>query len=328
MSTPATLNVGTSIVAYGDSTINSNPRRRFVDWTRLAQGIAVANPKSEQFSIDPLATLAVFNGQRALLIDGTTQFSITASPLDASRFRITWTGGTAPGFRTDRGLVLNGIAVTVAVNPNGSAAFSLASGTWGTTIPGDTLYIPGTTTGDAAGVFSPLNEGYWIVLSVTGTTLLATRPIGNLFQGASQIATPTANSQVQTFSATGVQTTDKVELTSGFSLGSLRTYPVVTVTPSYIEIQSTIPMALDSGATPGNAGMVFYKLAKRYVRIEADQECAIQANGDTGTSQRIAPLFASDQESTGWYEKWGPMWSLNIVNRTASVLNVVVISVE
>jgi hypothetical protein len=328
MATPATLNIGTSIIAYGDMTINSNPKRRYVDWTRVFQGITVTNPKSEQFSIDPSASLTIFSGTRTTTLDGTTAFTITASSLDPSRFRFTWVSGTNPGFRTDRGLALNGVQTTVIINRNGTATFTLNSGTWGSTVAGDTLFIPGSTTGDTAGPFNVLNEGYWVVLNTVGAVLNATRPIGAVFQGAAQVATPTSNIQIQAFSATGVQITDKVDISAGFSAGTLRTFQLVAVNPKWFEISSQIPIALDSTITPTASGLQFFKQVKQLVAIETDQECAIQANGDTGQTQRVIPLIAGDPENTGWYQKWGPMWSLVIVNRTSSPLNVVVISVE
>jgi hypothetical protein len=329
MPSPATLNIGSTIIAYGDSTVNSNPKRRFVDWTRIQQGWTVYNPKSEQFSIDPGSSLNIFNGVRTVNADGTTQWTVTASPLDPTRFRFTWTGvGTAPALRTDRGLTLNTITVTVTVLANGSATFTLGSGTWGSTVAGDVLFIPGVTTGDSSGPFSALNEGYWSVLSVSGLVLTAVRPAGTIFQGSSEIKTVTANSQIQAFTSAGVQLSDKVELSAGFSASSLRTYQVVTVNPKYFEVTSTLPLALDSAVVPGVNGLTFYKFNKQYIRVEADQECAIQANGDSGQTQRVVPFIPCDPDNTGWYEKWGPMWSLTIVNRTSNTLNVIVISME
>lgn len=325
---PATLNIGTSVVAYGDTTINSNPKRRFVDWTRTQQGVPVVNPKSEQFSVDPSSSLAIFNGTRSTSADGTTAWTVTASSLDPTRFRFTNSSGTAPALRTDRGLTLNTIAVTVAILTNGSATFTLASGTWGTAVAGDTLFIPGVSTGDTAGPFSSLNEGYWTILSVAGLVLTATRPASVVFQGVNETKTVTANVQVQAFSAAGVQTTDKVELSAGFSAGSLRTYSVVAVNPKWFEVTSAIPVALESNIIPGVNGMTFYKFTKQYVRVEADQECAIQANGSTDQTMRVVPFVAGDPDNTGWFEKWGSMWSLTIVNRTSVPLNVVIVSME
>jgi hypothetical protein len=328
MPSPATLNIGSAVVAYGDSTINSNPKRRFVDWTRTQQGWPVTNPKSEQFSIDPGASFSVFNGARTIAADFTTQWTVTASSLDPSRFRFTAVGGTAPALRTKRTLTLNTIAITITVRANGSATFDAPGGSWGGTAAGDTLFIPGTSTGDTASPFSPLNEGYWTVLSSVGNVVTATRLVGTTFQGVSETKTPTSNTQVQVFTAAGVQLTDKVELSAAFSSGSLKTFQVVAVNPDWFEVSSTVPIALDSQAVPGVSGLTFYKFNKQYVRIEADQECVIQANGDTGFTQRVTPFVAGDPDQTGWYEKWGPMWSLTVLNRTACLLNIIVISME
>ena len=40
----AFLNTTFKILAYGDRSVNSNPRLRFADWTRDQSGIPVTNP--------------------------------------------------------------------------------------------------------------------------------------------------------------------------------------------------------------------------------------------------------------------------------------------
>jgi hypothetical protein len=324
----AILNIGVSIICYGDASISSNPKRRFVDWTRNTQGLVVGNPKSEQFVVDPGATFTVFDGTRTTSIDATTAFTVTSNLLDPSRFRFTNTAGTAPVFRTDRGLALNGITVTVAVNTNGSASFSLSGGSWGTAVAGDVLFIPGAVSGDPVGPFSALNEGYWLVLSVSGSTLTAARPLGVTFQGAGQVVPVTSNAQIMAFSAAGVQPSDKVDIAAGFSSGTLRTFTVVAVTPKWFEVSSSVPLALDVGILPGVTGMAFYKFSKSYVRIECDQESVIRLNFDSGNTQRVSPIIPGDADNMGWFEKFGPAWNCSVVNRTSVPLNINVITTE
>lgn len=328
----ATLNVITKIVAYGDKTANSNPRLKFFDWYRDNSGIAVSDPKSEAHVIDPLGTKTIFDGTRSTTIDGTSAFSIALSTLDSSRYRISHTGGTAPGFRTDRALTLNTIAVTWAVNSNntvnvtvpGLAAFDFT----GVQV-GDIVFIPHTTTGDSANVQSVLNAGYWQVLAVITTkNLQLTRLSGETFEAVGETVTLTANSQFQAFSSTGVQIGDHVDISAGFASATRKTFEIVAVTAGFIEIMSTTPLASETGITPGAAGMIFYTDSKSFLYIEADQECVVRVNGDSGNTQRLSPLEANNTDKPAVYMRRGPSWGLVVVNRSTSSLNITVIHAE
>jgi hypothetical protein len=325
-----TLNITSTTLVYGDTTVNSNPKYRFLDWTRKQEGESCTNPKNEQFTVDPSASLSIFNGTRTTSIDGTTAFSVTQSPLDASIYRFTATGGTLPAFRTDRNLALSGVAVTMTMNANATVSMTVTVGTpFATTIAGDTILITGLNTGDSAGVFSTLNQGYWTVIGViTNKNITLARPAGVLFTAASEVVTPSSNTNVLNFTGTGVQLNDKVEISAGFAVATQKSFTIATVTPNWFEVVSTTPLALENAIIPGAAGMAFYKFSKRYVRVETDQEAAIQANGDSGQTQRISPRIIADPDNMAFYDKYGPMWSLVVVNRSTTTMICNVISVE
>lgn len=326
-----TLNVTSIVLAYGDTSVpNANPKFRFLDWTRKQEGISCTNPKNEQFTVDPSSSLLIFNGVRTTSIDGTTAFSVTQSPLDPSRYRFTATGGTAPVFRTDRNLTLTGVAVTMTLNANATVTASATIGNpFVTALVGDTVLITGVNTGDATGVFNLLNQGYWNIIGVTSAVnITLARPAGILFTGTTETVTPTSNTNFTAFSATGVQLNDKVELSAGFAVPSQRSYSIAAVTPSWFEVVSTAPLALENAILPGASGMTFYKFSKRFVRVETDQEAAVQANGDNGQTQRLSPQIAGDSDNMAFYDKYGPTWALTVVNRSTSVMTVNVISVE
>lgn len=325
----ATLSLYSLTLASGDATANNNPNLRFVDWKRQLAGIPVKNPKTEALQIQPGVEQLVFDGTRSTTIDGTTALDLTLSALSATKYRLTHSGGTAPGFRTDRGLNLTGIALTLTANANGSLTVLATTGTPFTGVQvGDEVMIPGVLTGDADGPFNPINEGLWSVLGASGTSLTLVRPAGTDFQGMSQSATPSAASQFLAYSAAGVQVGDKLEISAGFAAPVLKTYEVTAVTSKWVEIGSTSPLAPQAGVTPGASGIQFFSSCKRFVRVEADQECAIRANGDTGSSQRVSPWVAGDPEQIGEYVKVGPTWSLRVLNRSSVTLNVTVISAE
>lgn len=327
----AILNLVSSAVAYGDNVVSQNPKRRFFDWSRNFQGIVVSNPRSEQFTVDPSATVNIFNGTRTTLIDGTTTFNVTQSTLDPAIYRFTAVSGTAPGFRTDRGITLATQSISFAVNTNGSVTInapSASSTVFNSVVVGDTLLIPGLVTGDAVSSFDPLNTGYWTVIGVSTRQLTVTRFSGQIFSGTTQVATVVSNGQFVVFSGTGVQVNDKVEFSAGFSISSLRSYSISSVGPNFFEVISTIPLAIESGIIPGNTGLQIYRFAKRFVRVECDQEAAIQFNGDTGQLCRVSPMVPGDSDMIGHLDKWGSAWSLSVVNRSVSPMALSVFSVE
>jgi hypothetical protein len=270
----------------------------------------------------------MFDGTRTTSIDGTTQFQVTLNPMDPSLYRFTWVSGALPVFRVARATNLSGTQVTVTTAANGSATFSVSSGTpFSGVQSGDIVFIPGISTGDPASPFSDINTGYWEVLGASGTALQATRLAGQQFVGINEQVTVTDAAQFQIFSSTGVQVGDKVEISSGFAIATRKTYEVVAVNPKWVEVVSTSPLALETAA-PGMGGMSFYTSSKRFVRVEVDQEALVRMNGDTGSSQRLSPVIPGDSLQTAWFEKFGPAWSLVIVNRSASRMTVNMLTCE
>ncbi len=333
------LNVYKSILIHGDGEIaTANPERRFVDWKQKLEGISVDKPDSRQYRVDPGATLTAFSGSRTLLVDGTTEFALTLNTTQTSTYRLTATAGTAAGFRTARSLALNTEIFTVTVNNNSTVDFALASGSSGTfaaVTVGDTIFIPDTTTGDSASVFSPLNIGFWVVLAKGSVSAVANKKLtlarmpGEDFEGVAESVTLTASSQFQAYSAAGVQKDDTLEVSSGFSSVTQKSFVVSRVTDSWVEFTSTEKLPLEDDITPTAAGLTIYTNAKRFIYVEADQESVVRLNGDTGNTNRLSPRVVGDLDKMAHMEKWGPVWRLDIINRSNSaVMTINIISAE
>lgn len=326
-----TLKLVSKTLAYADLPDTSNPIQRFVDWT-TQRCYLVKNAKSNPFVIDPGATMAIFSGLRTTSIDNTTEFLVTQSTLSPVRYRFTWDlTGTAPALRTDRGLNLDAVALTLTAGPNSTLTMVAATGTpFSAVQAGDVVFIPGLTTGDPAGPFSALNEGFWSVLAVTGpnTTLQLVRPAGTAFSGISESVTPSSTTAVQAFSAAGVQAGDQVNISASFVPALQTTFSIVTVTASWFEVTATQPLPVNVTGVPGTTGIAFYYNAKRFVRVEVDQLCALRLNGDTTNLNTIAPWVPADSEHTGGFEKAGPTWSATVVNLSSQPLNLIFISAE
>lgn len=326
----ATLNFTTKLLAYGDSTVSSNPRLRFVDWTRDISGIAVSDPKTESHHLEPGATLAVFSGVRSTTIDGTSAFSLGLLAVEsASTYRITHTAGTAPGFRTPRNIAAGGVQFVFTVNANGTLGVNAAAAIFGAVVAGDHVFIPHTTTGDAANEISVLNAGYWVVLGVTDTqNITLVRPTGQDFEGVGETVTPTINGRFRVYSASGVQIGDGMDITSGFSASAQKIFTVSAVTDSFVEFVSSSPLPTQVGIIPGAAGLSFYSESKRLVYVEATQEVVVRINGDSGNYQRTEPFDSSDSTKPGFYIRTGPTWSLTLYNRSSVAVDATILMVE
>jgi len=324
------LTLTSNTLAYGDVTTNSNPSERFVDWsTKLT--VEVENPKSEAFTVVPNSTLQVFNGIRSTSIDNTTEFELKLSILASDRYRFTYTNtGTDPVFRTNRNLLVSGTSLALSVNSNQTATVTATIGTFSGVQVGDAVFIPGLTTGDLAGAFSPDNEGFWVVLSVSGdgSSLQISRPLDQGFSALGETVTPSDDYQFQAFSSGGVQVGDTVDISDGFSSSVQKSYKVQTVTPTWFEVISVASLPITETAVPTTIGIIFYSNAKRFLRIETDQEAVVQLNGDTGKTNRLSPWAPGDKALRAVYEKVGIAWSVSLVNLSSVPMKAIVISAE
>jgi hypothetical protein len=86
-----TLTIISNTLAYGDLGATSNPSQKYVDWS-VSRSYPVKNPRSESFTVDPGATLSLFDGVRSTSISNTTQFELTLSSISSTRYRFSWTG--------------------------------------------------------------------------------------------------------------------------------------------------------------------------------------------------------------------------------------------
>ena len=324
------LTIVSRALGFGDPSPNNDPQLKFFDWTRNQQAVVVNNPRQLPGTLPAGQSVVVFDGTRTLATDGTTAFGVTLSPLNqGTRYRVTWTGGTNPVLRTDRGLALTGQAVTIAISANQVADMTLGGSTFTTVAVGDTLFIPGVTTGDSAGPFNPQNEGAWNVIAVLSAThIQLVRPTGSSFSGSSETQTVTSNPQVSAFSAAGVQAGDSVTVSSGFSVTNQKTFVIDRVTSTWFEVISSAPLATESGKTPGAAGIAFYTTVKRWMRVEVDQVVVVQLNSDVGLTNGVQPIAPGDPSQMGWFEKWGAVYKLTIVNQSAVTLNYTTLSAE
>lgn len=317
-------------LAYDDLPPTNNPTKRGIDRSLTTANIPVENDGMTPVSLDPFGTATLFDSSRTLGSNGSTAYDLTLSTIDPTVYRLTWTGvGAAPAFRVDRAVDTTGILLTLEVQTNSTLKVTAGSGTpFSAVLVGDVVFVPGASTGDPAGPFSALNEGYWTVLSATSTVLVLSRDPSAVFSGASEAVTPAAAYDFQAFSTAGVQAGDTVDLTAGFSALTLRSYEVTAVNPAWIEFRSTAPLGEEEDVVPGASGVSVYTMAKRFVLIESDQEIVVRFNADTSNNNRMEPWLAGSDGIIGTQHKVGPTYKLVLVNRSSVTAHVKVSSAE
>jgi len=321
-----TLNVFTKIVAFDDPNATNAPKLQAVNWNRdTLQGLPVEAPSNNVYWVPALATKVLFDGTRTLELDNTTQFSVALSPLSSTRYRLTWSGGTDPVFRTARTVNVNGGNLTVLVNANQTVTVTHSGGSiFGNVEVGDDLFIPGTTTGDTA-LFNSLNEGHWVVLAASGTTLTLVRETGEVFSGYSETVAITNNNQFYAYSSDGVQVDDVISLLAEFSPALLHSYEILTVTSKFIEFESTAPLPNET-VIPGLNGLVIYDSAKRWVYIETNQEVQFVINGET--TPAVTPFQAGDEGKIGHFMASSIIYCLEVVNKSTQQARIRIIAAE
>lgn len=321
------MSIVSQVHAYDDEEATSNPSQRSVEWRRRIPNLPVFNPSTAMFEVDAFSSRTMIDGARSLTTDGTTVFSLV--PKGDGVYRILYTAGTLPGFRTARTLVLASIPLTVTVNANLTVVVAATGGTpFAAVEAGDVVFIPGLTTGDLASPFNSLNEGFWTVIGTSNTSITVIRDPSEAFSGKTEAVTPANNTQLIAYSPAGVQVGDTVELLTTFARTALRAYEVLEVTPTWISVSSTGALAAQVGIQPGLAGLVVHTSAKRYVQIEVDQEAVIRLNGDEGNSTQLSPWIPGNKDFPAEFKIVGNIWKLVIVNRSTVPMRVLLISAE
>ena len=326
------LSILLKLLAFPGVPATNNPPQRPIDWIRSMPSEIVTVPGTQPLTIPPGATQSIFSGVVTTGVNTGTTFNLTLSPLNPSRYRFTWDGvsSPAPVFRTDRNLNLVGEPVTIVVNANSTLSVSIpgaSSNTFAAVMPGDTVFIPGPATGDVATVFSPLNQGFWLVLAASTYALTLSPMQGVAFAGSNETQTPATAAQFDAFGPVGVQVGNGVNINNSFAPIVQQTYTVIAVTPTWFEVLSGVPLPSQSGIVISSAtDMVFYTSAKAFLYIETDQPGVVQINGDASGLQTIQPFAVGDASQPGIFMKTGAVWSLALVNKSAFIMNVTVIS--
>lgn len=311
------LNFLVFLNSYEDSVSNNSPSMANFKWNRAISSLPSSNPLSQSFSLAPGESRSLFSGTRTLLQDGTTVYSLSLKPLTTNTYVLQAVSGTLPDFRTPRAIASDATTqVTVTVNGE-VATFTSTAGTnfnFGTTQVGDFVRF--------GNLFNTLNQGEFKVIAKTATSISVENDVGYA-EGPITLGSGFA-SQVQVYSALGVQINDTLIISGGFSLVTQGSYVISGVSAESVEFFSTEALPQESNIM--TQAVTIYSQAKQLVYMEADNKCAITMNGSNVAN--IEPFIISNSVVPGVFMLKSTIYSLSIVNNSTDVANVFLASVE
>lgn len=320
----ATLVLQSLTQAHSDSKNSNNPSLCVVNWRRSMRCVDVTAPKAQQFTLQPGATVQVLQ-TASWASPSDTVYSLKVN--QGNTYRLTYESNQHPNFRTPRSVDLTGVEVVFEVQNNNVMALTATSGTpFADVQDSDEIFIPGMMTGDGSTPFSPLNQGRWVVLAAAPDALVLARPQSMDFQGIDQTVTATSPSEFLAFSASGVQSGDRMVLGSGFPSSVRGMYVLGEVTANWVEFKSSRPLPMLASVTPGTTGVTIIDNAIRYLRVESDQVVSVTTNG--GDPVQLTPWESGNPELVSEYVLTGLVWSLSITNDSSTEGNVTVITAE
>jgi len=308
--------------AYADQNPSNAPSRSAFRWTRETNSLAISNPTSIQFSLAPGETRTLFNGTRVLTQDGTTEYSIALAPIAGQNttYQLTWSGGTNPGFRTSRAsgadattqvtATLNGTVLTFT--STGGTPFNLTGG--GVQV-GDFVQI--------GNLFNLANQGQFQIISFTATSFSVVNAFG-VAEGPYTLGAGFA-SQIDIFSALGVQAGDTLLITGGFSPVTRGAYTVTAVTDMWVQFSSTAVLPVEGPIL--TEAIAFYYDAQSLVYLESNQKVTMVINGQGGNE--IDPL-ANCQcvRQPGIFLRMSTIYSMTVTNVSQDTAQLYLASVE
>ncbi len=300
---------------YRDSNPTNSPNMSYAKWQRELQGLTANKPQSIEFCLAPGESRSMFNGQRSLTSNLTTEYSISLKA--GSTYILKNTSGTAPSFRTLRAI---GSDATTEITVTVSGSLMTLQATGGTVISTTSVLV-----GDEIAVgnaFNAANRGRFKVLSKTADSVTVENASavaeGPIVLGAS------FEEEIRIYSAAGVQKGDKIQLGAGFSLGTQNTYEVTGVQDNMVEFFSAGVLAAETDLV--NPSVVIYSSAKKLIYVETDKPVNVTVNNVA--ESKIEPFIEGNNSLPGMLLKRSTMWEMTITNNGTDMATLYFVSIE
>lgn len=311
------LNLLVHLNAYKDSTPSNNPSLNAFKWTRDLQGLTGDKPKSVEFTLAPGESRELFNGQRTLLSDNTTELSFKLKTGTTNTYQLTHVGGTAPEFRTLRNI---GSDATTEVTITKSGSFATFEATGGTlysmasVVVGDEVSI-----GDA---FSAANRGRFKVLSKNANSFIIEN--SDAIAQVNIVLGSTYEDQIRVYCAAGVQVGDKMKIGDNFNSINQSTYEVTGVQDNLLEFFSSLTLPQEDSVVGGD--VTVYSMAKKLIYLETDKPVDVRVNNVE--ESKLEPFIEATSSSPGILMKRSTMWELLVTNNSTDTATIYFASVE
>lgn len=281
-----------------------------------------------------IATYATFTGQVAGM---TSSITLTANTIGTVGNSIVLTGDGTSSIAT---LISN----WNTANPSNQVTLTAGIGTQipsiGATIPlsggvnsGTAFNLTSVQVGDFVTIgsnFNPLNQGTFQIIALTSTSFTIENEIG-VTEGPIILGSGYAT-QVQIFSAAGVQINDTIVISGGFSKATWGSYLINAVFAN--SLQFTYLGALPSESNILTESITIYSSAKQLVYMESDTSLDILINDiDIGQVKPFVINNASmpqlpPQIIPGMFMLKSTIWTLSVTNNSLNSANVYFAAVE
>jgi hypothetical protein len=272
------MNLLVHLNVYADATDTNNPSMNYVKWTQDAQGIDITEPESKGIKLQAGQSIDLFSGTVTTSADGTTTYDIALKAGTTNTYKLSHSGGTNPVFRTAR---VEGSDATTEVTVTKNAKLLTFTSTGGTVfdlVTGSVAIGDEVRLGDT---FNASNRGKFKILAFTATSFTIENEIG-IAEGPITLGASFAT-EVNIFSADGVQIGDKIDIVDGFSSVTHGTYEITDVSHDYIEIYSVDSLPSEAGISNSPAAFLIYRDAKQFIYIESDKKLEISLDGSVTT---------------------------------------------
>lgn len=318
----AKLNLLVHMNGYDDSDHSNEPTLNNFRWHREYLGVEIDDPVSQSIVLNSGESKSLFSGSVSISSDATTEYDLALKAGSSSTYRITHSAGTAPIFRTPR---TSGADATTEVTVTKNAKVIKFEATGGQMFD---LINNGVVVGDRVRIgdqFNASNRGEFKVIAATATSFSVENETGvaesNIVLGA------TFASEINIYSATGVQIGDKLEIENNFSLVTIGTYEITDVSHNYIEFHSISSLPEETGISNDPTAFSIYRSAKQLIYIEAEAKLNIKVNGSVVTNT-IEPFELNGTTKPGIFFSKSTFQSLEIENPTTDTCKVYYILAE
>ena len=309
--------------AYDDKHSSNNPSKNVFKWERSNSSFC-SSPEGYDFELAPGQTVTLFNGVYGLTQDNTTQYSIAPVLTNSNTYQLSWVGGTSPTFRTFRNTGANA-TTQVTVTVNGPVVTYTSTG--GTNF---NLISNGVLVGDYVRIGTLVNVNNpglsdWKIISLTATSFSVVNGAG-VAEGPFTLGSGFA-SQIDIYSAAGVQVGATVQISGGFSPVSQGTYLVTSVSDKFLQFSSLGILPTEGPITTESISV--YSAAKTFVYLESDQHVTMAINGATGNELLPMPVQAGCCNTPpALFMRMSIIYSMTVTNVSTNTANLYFASVQ